>query len=189
MSSRQSRSLIGHRPRGRTTLCRANRKGRPETGTVIITFDLTTSNDRDTDLDAEHEGDPLVVGGVGGLVRALDSLLLHYTPEVGLVLWWDVGTAVYPAVVLGHLGADALELATGKKICDYSVQFVLADELAIAINLFMFRQPDGVPKVLASYPHCGSRHADHHRHLVVHLEHPVVDVDLIKGEIFHQVTQ
>ena len=88
-------------------------------------------------MDAEHEGDPLVVGGVGSLVRALDALLLHNAPEVGLVLWWDVGAAVDPAVVLRHLGADALELATGKKICDYSVRFVLADKLAVAINLFL----------------------------------------------------
>ena len=75
---------------------------------------MTSTNDRDADLDAEHEGDPLVVGGVGGFVRALDALLLHDAPEVGLVLRRDVGAAVDPAVVLGHLRADALELATGK---------------------------------------------------------------------------
>ena len=28
-----------------------------------------------------------------------------------LVLWSDVGAAVYPAVVLRHIGADPLELA------------------------------------------------------------------------------
>ena len=62
-------------------------------------------------LDAEHEGDPLVVGGVGGVVLAVDALLLHDAPEVGLVLGGDVGAPVDPAVVLGNLRADALELA------------------------------------------------------------------------------
>ena len=35
-------------------------------------------------LDAEHEGDPLVVGGVRGLVSGHDALLLHDALEVGL---------------------------------------------------------------------------------------------------------
>ena len=53
----------------------------------------------------------------------------------------------------------------------------------------MIHKPDWVPEVLAGNPHCSTSHADHHRHLVVHLEHPVVDVDLIEGEIFHQITE
>ena len=35
-------------------------------------------------LEAEHEGDPLVVGGVRGLVSGHDALLLHDALEVGL---------------------------------------------------------------------------------------------------------
>ena len=46
--------------------------------------------------------------------------------------------------------------------------------------------PDGVPKVLAGDPHRGPRHADHHGHLVVQLECPVVNIDLLKGEIVLQ---
>ena len=35
-------------------------------------------------LEAEHEGDPLVVGGVRGLVSRHHALLLHDALEVGL---------------------------------------------------------------------------------------------------------
>ena len=77
-------------------------------------------------LEAEHEGDPLVVGGVRGLVSRHHALLLHDALEVGLeqdkvtilhsagtwylVLLGDVGAAVDPAVVHRHLGVDTLEL-------------------------------------------------------------------------------
>ena len=43
--------------------------------------------------------------------------------------------------------------------------------------------PDRISKVLSSNANCGPCHADHHGHLVVHLEHPVVNIDLIKGHI------
>ena len=33
-----------------------------------------------------------------------------------MVLWSDVGAAVYPAVVLRHVGADPLELAAVMRI-------------------------------------------------------------------------
>ena len=49
--------------------------------------------------------------------------------------------------------------------------------------------PDGVPKVLAGDPHCGPRHADHHGHLVVQLERPVVNVCLLEVEIVGEITQ
>ena len=46
----------------------------------------------------------------------------HYvgiTPPPHLVFWSDVGAAMDPAVVLGHVGADALELAAKEKVrCD-----------------------------------------------------------------------
>ena len=57
------------------------------------------------------------------------------------------------------------------------------------ISIYPYLAPDGVPEVLTGDADGGSRHADHHGHLVVHLEHPVVDVDLVEGEIFHQITQ
>ena len=37
------------------------------------------------------------------------------TPPPHLVFWSDVGAAMDPAVVLGHVRADALELAAKKK--------------------------------------------------------------------------
>ena len=49
--------------------------------------------------------------------------------------------------------------------------------------------PDGVPKVLAGNAHSRSRHTDHHGHLVVQLERPVVDVGLIEVEIVGEITE
>ena len=49
--------------------------------------------------------------------------------------------------------------------------------------------PDGVPKVLAGDPHRGACHADHHGHLVVKLERPVVYVCLLEIEIVGEITQ
>ena len=43
--------------------------------------------------------------------------------------------------------------------------------------------PDRITKVLASNPHGGPGHADDHGHLVVQLESPIINVDLIKLEI------
>ena len=48
-------------------------------------------------LEAEHEGDPLVVGGVRGLVSRHHALLLHDALEVGLEQHGDNTT---PGVVL-----------------------------------------------------------------------------------------
>ena len=53
------------------------------------------------------------------------------------------------------------------------------------ISIYPYFAPDGVPEVLTGDANCGARHADHHGHLVVHLEHPVVDVDLVKREVLH----
>ena len=53
------------------------------------------------------------------------------------------------------------------------------------ISIYPYVAPDGVPEVLTGDANCGARHADHHGHLVVHLEHPVVDVDLVKREVLH----
>ena len=53
------------------------------------------------------------------------------------------------------------------------------------ISIYSYFAPDGVPEVLTGDAHRGARHADHHGHLVVHLEHPVVDVDLVKREVLH----
>ena len=49
--------------------------------------------------------------------------------------------------------------------------------------------PDGVSKVLAGDPHRGPRHADHHGHLVVQLERPVVDVGLLEIEVVGEIAQ
>ena len=44
---------------------------------------------------------------------------VRITPPPHLVFWSDVGAAMDPAVVLGHVGADALELAAAEKVrCD-----------------------------------------------------------------------
>ena len=69
-----------------------------------------------TSLDGHEEGDPLVVGGVGGVILALHPLELHDTLHVGLVLGRDVGRAVYPAKVLRQVRVDALELTTEKRL-------------------------------------------------------------------------
>ena len=53
------------------------------------------------------------------------------------------------------------------------------------ISIYPYFAPDGVPEVLTGDAHRGARHADHHGHLVVHLEHPVVNVDLVKREVLH----
>ena len=49
--------------------------------------------------------------------------------------------------------------------------------------------PDGVTEVLAGDADCGARHADHHGHLVVKLERPVVNVCLLEVEIVGEITQ
>jgi len=59
-----------------------------------------------------------------------------------------------PTIILRQVGADPLELAA-----------------------------DGISKVLAGNSDCCPRHADHNRDLVVELEGPVVDVDLLKLEV------
>ena len=50
-------------------------------------------------LQHHHEGDPLVEGGLGSLLRS-PILLLNDAHEVALVGRGDVGAAVDPAVVL-----------------------------------------------------------------------------------------
>ena len=64
----------------------------------------------DSGVDGHDEGDPLVVSRVRGVVHTLDALQLDDTLHVGLVLGRDVGGAVDPAIVLGHVRVDALEL-------------------------------------------------------------------------------
>ena len=49
--------------------------------------------------------------------------------------------------------------------------------------------PNGVPKVLTGDADGGSRHADHHGHLVVELECPVVDVGLLEIEVVREIAQ
>ena len=49
--------------------------------------------------------------------------------------------------------------------------------------------PYGVPKVLTGDADSGSRHADHHGHLVVQLERPVVDVGLLEVEVVGEIAQ
>ena len=53
----------------------------------------------------------------------------------------------------------------------------------------LLMSPDGVPKVLAGNPHSGACHADHHGHLVVQLERPVVDVGLLEIEVVGEIRQ
>ena len=109
-------------PLGHTTACREGRTMLPESDMIIM------AGCGGGHLEAEHEGDPLVVGGVRGLVSRHHALLLHDALEVGLeqhgdnlytwggagtwylVLWRDVGAAVDPAVVIRHLGVNTMEL-------------------------------------------------------------------------------
>ena len=56
---------------------------------------------------------------------------------------------------------------------------------SLNISIYLYFAPDGVPEVLTGDADGGARHADYHGHLVVHLEHPVVDVDLVKREVLH----
>ena len=65
----------------------------------------------DVSMDGHNEGDPLVVGGVRGIVN---DLQLHDAHYVGLVLRGDVGGAMDPTVILSQVGVDALELAAVK---------------------------------------------------------------------------
>ena len=63
-------------------------------------------------LDGHEEGDPLVVGGVGGVILALHALQLHDTLEMRLILRRYVRRAVNPTKVLRQVRVDSLELTT-----------------------------------------------------------------------------
>ena len=65
-------------PLGHTTACREGRTMLPESDMIIM------AGCGGGHLEAEHEGDPLVVGGVRGLVSRHHALLLHDALEVGL---------------------------------------------------------------------------------------------------------
>ena len=49
--------------------------------------------------------------------------------------------------------------------------------------------PNWVPKILTGYANSCTSHANHHRHLVVELEGPVVNIDVIESEVIGKVTQ
>lgn len=46
---------------------------------------------------------------------------------------------------------------------------------------------DRLAEVCLGHAHEGAHHAEDRGHLVVELEHPVLDVDLVQGEVGHQV--
>ena len=56
-----------------------------------------------------HEGDPLVVGGVGGLLLGVDALQVGDAVHVGLVLRRYVARTVDPAVIFCCFAIYALE--------------------------------------------------------------------------------
>ena len=66
---------------------------------------------------------------------------------------------------------------------------VLRNTEMMLLFFHWFKLPDRVSKVLAGNPHCGPCHADHHGHLVVQLECPVVNIDLIKLEVVSKITE
>ena len=66
---------------------------------------------------------------------------------------------------------------------------VLRNTEMMLLFFHWFKLPDRVSKVLAGNAHGGPCHADHHGHLVVQLECPVVNIDLIKLEIISKITQ
>ena len=103
--------------------CKAGRKEQPGDD------DEELDDDSDaTDLDSEHEGDPLVIRSVRSIISTQDTFLLHYALQVWLqgeeeldgghdveahlVLHRDVGAAMDPTVVLCKIRADPLELTT-----------------------------------------------------------------------------
>ena len=89
---------------------------RPKAGDEAVLQDApyVVGGIEDAGMDGHDEGDPLVVGGVRGIVHTLDALQLHDALHVGLVLRGDVGGAMDPAVVLRQVRVDALELAAEK---------------------------------------------------------------------------
>ena len=85
-----------------------------------------------TDLNGKHEGDPLVVGGVRGVIFALHPIKVNDTFNVGLfrgegtsslssqyisylILRFDIRRSVNPTVILSNIGGNALELAAEQK--------------------------------------------------------------------------
>ena len=49
--------------------------------------------------------------------------------------------------------------------------------------------PNRVPEELAGDSDSGAQHADDKAELVVELEHPIVDVDLVELHVVHQVRE
>ena len=49
--------------------------------------------------------------------------------------------------------------------------------------------PDGIPEELAGNADSGPQHADDKAELVVELEHPIVDVDLVKLHVVDEIRQ
>ena len=85
-----------------------------------------------TDLNGKHEGDPLIVGGIRGVIFALHPIKVNDTFNVGLfrgegtsslssqnisylVLRFDIRRSVNPTVILSNVGGNALELAAEYK--------------------------------------------------------------------------
>jgi len=69
-----------------------------------------------------------------------------------------VRTAMDPTVILGNIGADALELAT-----------------------------DRITKILTGNAHCSSCHTYHHGHFVVKFEGPIINICLIKIKVIGKI--
>ena len=121
--------------------CKAGRREQPGDDDDEGDDDINT-----TDLDSEHEGDPLVIRSVRSIISTQDTFLLHYALQVWLqgegeegldeghdvqahlVLHRDVGAAMDPTIVLGKVRADTLEFTTNKNkvlnVKQYLVLFV-----------------------------------------------------------------
>jgi len=111
-------------------------------------------------LNSKHEGDPLIIRGIWGVIFALHPIKVDDTLDVRLVLGFDVGAAVDPTVILGHVGTDPLELTA-----------------------------DWVSEILTGNAHRGSSHADDHGDFVVKLECPVVNVGLLQIKVVGEIRQ
>ena len=98
--------------------------------------------EEDGRLDGEHEGDPLVVRSIRSIISTLHTIQVYYALQVGLGLGADVccvvvgmryylvlrgyvGAAMDPAVVLGQVRADALELTTKRHYLEnFEISFI-----------------------------------------------------------------
>lgn len=118
----------------------------------------TNWDHEETRLKELHERDPLIIGGVRGLLFPGHPFQVRYTVHMGLILRRYITGTVDPAVIFGCLSIDSFE---------------------VALN--------GLAKVLAHHTHHGSGKEQDHTSFRVEFEVPVVNVCVLKHKVFGDV--